>query len=104
MIVLRRRAPIRLQSQTVNGQTATYLTTQFPRQLGATNLTYILQVSTDLRNWIALCTAAGTNPAAGPGLISEQGTDYQRQVLARDTVPAEQSPTPRFVRFSLVWN
>jgi hypothetical protein len=96
--------PIQLQSQTVGNQRGTYLTVQFPRQLGATNLTYVLQVSTNLATWTPLYTAAGTNAATGPGLISEQGTGYQRQVLARDVVPVEQSPGPRFVRISLVWN
>lgn len=93
-----------LQSQTVGNQTGSYLTVQFPRQLGATNLTYILQSSTNLVDWTALCTVAGTNAPTGPGFISESGTAYQRQVLARDTVASESALTPRFVRFALLWN
>jgi hypothetical protein len=76
---------------------------QFPRQLGATNLTYILQVSTNLANWSAVCPAAGTNPPTGPGLISESGTAYQRQVSTRDLVAVEKSPSARFLRFTLSW-
>ena len=93
-----------LQAQTVGGENGTYLTVQFPRQLGATNLTYVLQASTNLANWTAVCTAAGTNPPTGPGFISESGTAYQRQVSARDIVPVEKAASPRFLRVSLSWN
>jgi hypothetical protein len=93
-----------MQTQTVNGQPVTYLTVQFLRQLGTSNLTYVVQGSTDLITWTDLCTAAGANPAGGPGFISESGTGYQRQVLARDVVAAEIAPGARFVRFKLVWN
>ncbi len=55
-------------------------------------------------NWSMLCTAASTNPPTGPGFISETGTAYQRTILARDTVSVEQATSPRFVRFTLVWN
>ena len=96
--------PFTLQTHNVNGTNGTYLTVQFPRQLGSTNLTYILQGSSNLVNWVALCTAAGTNPPSGPGFISETGTAYQRTILASDTVPVEQATGPRFVRFMLVWN
>ncbi len=94
----------RLQSQVLNGQPGTYLTVGFLHQLGATNLTYVLQGSSDLIAWSDLCTAAGTNAASGPGLISESGTGYQRQILACDTVPSESSAYARFVRFKLVWH
>jgi len=93
-----------LQTHNVNGTNESYLTVQFPRQLGSTNLTYSLQGSSDLANWTALCTAASTNPPSGPGFISETGTSYQRKILARDTVPVEQATGPRFVRFTLIWN
>ncbi len=94
----------RLQSLNVADTNGTYLTVQFPRQLGATNLTYMLQASTNLANWIALCTAAGTNAPTGPGFMSESGTAYRRQVSARDVVAVEQTPGPRFLRFALTWN
>jgi hypothetical protein len=93
-----------LQSWTVGQQTGTYLTVQFLRQLGQTNLTYVLEGSPDLVNWSPLCTAAGTNSPSGPGFISETGTSYQRQDIARDTVAVETATTPRFVRFKLIWN
>jgi hypothetical protein len=93
-----------LRSQIVNGQPGTYLIVQFTRQLGTSNLTYIVQGSPDMRSWTNLCTAAGANPPSGPGFISESGTSYKRQVLARDLVPCETAATPRFVRFKLVWN
>jgi hypothetical protein len=87
----------------VNGQPGTYLTVQFLHQLGATNLTYILQGSSDLTTWTDQCTAVGTNSPTGPGFLSESGTGYQRQILACDTVPVESMARARFVRFKLVW-
>jgi len=90
-----------LQRRTVHGVSGTYLTVQFPRQLGQTNLTYFLEATSDLVNWTAICTAAGSSPASGPGLISETGTAYLRQVLACDIAPVEISAAPRFVRFRL---
>jgi len=93
-----------LQHQSVNGVEGTYLTAQFPRQLGQSNLTCILEGSADLTHWSPLCTAAGTDPASGTGFLSETGTGYRRQVLACDTVARENAPTPRFVRFHLVLN
>jgi hypothetical protein len=93
-----------LVSQTNNGASGAFLTVQFPRQLGTTNLTYVLQGSSDLLSWTDLCTAAGTNPPSGPGFVSETGTAYKRQVVARDIVAAQTAARPRFVRFKLVWN
>jgi hypothetical protein len=80
------------------------LTVQFTRQLGQTNLTYVVEASADLLNWSPLCTAAGTNSPSGPGFISESGTSYQRQVVVHDTVVTETAITLRFVRFKLFWN
>jgi endoglucanase len=91
-----------LQSHTVNNMAGTYLTMEFPRQMGATNLTYVLEGSTDLSAWSAACTINGTNPPAGPGFISETGTGYLRQVRARDTASVETTPAARFVRIRLV--
>ena len=96
--------PFRLQYLSLGADSGTYLTVQFLRQMGATNLTYILQSSSDLTSWTAVCTVAGTNSPSGPGFVSQSGTGYQRQVLARDTVAVERATGPRFVRFRLVWN
>jgi hypothetical protein len=93
-----------LQSQIVNSQPGTYLTIQFLRQLGTSNLTYVVQGSADLITWSNLCTAAGTNLPTGPGFVSETGTGYQRQVLACDVVATENAANARFVRFKLIWN
>ena len=75
-----------------------------PRQLGSTNLTYVVQGSSNLVHWTALCTAPSTNPPGGPGFLFETGTAYQRKVGARDTVPVEQATSPRYVRFALIWH
>lgn len=92
-----------LQQHMVEGETGTYLTVLFRRQLGSTNLTYILEGSTNLLDWTPFCTAAGTGDPIGPGFISETGTGYERQVLARDTAPVESTLGARFVRFTMVW-
>jgi hypothetical protein len=94
----------KLAPQVLNGQPGTYLTVRFLRQLGATNLTYILEGSPDLITWSDLCTVAGTNAPGGPGFISESGTGYQRQIVACDTARSESSAMARFVRFKLVWH
>src|SRR5262252_1780223 len=62
-----------LQSHTVGGQPGRYLTVQFLRQLGNTNLTYVVQASPDLVTWSDVCTAAGTNRPSGVGFVSETG-------------------------------
>ena len=85
------------QPFTVGQQTGSYLTVQFLRQLGQSNLTYVVESSTDLKNWSPLCTAAGANAPGGPGFVSESGTGYQRQDVVRDTVAAESGATTRFV-------
>jgi hypothetical protein len=93
-----------LRPQIIGAQTNTFFTVQFPRQMGATNLTYVLQGSSDLTNWTDLCTVAGTNVPAGPGFISQIGTGTLRQVQARDIQAVESATTPRFFRFKLVVN
>jgi hypothetical protein len=93
-----------LVSQTNNGASGSFLTVQFTRQLGTTNLTYIVQGSSDLLSWTNLCMATGANPPSGPGFVSETGTSYKRQVVARDIVASDTATRPRFVRFKLVWN
>ena len=93
-----------LQSHIVGGQPGRYLTVQFLRQLGNTNLTYVVQSSSDLVTWTDVCTAAGTNRPSGSGFVSETGTSYQRQVVARDIIPVEQAAAARFARFKLIWN
>jgi hypothetical protein len=72
--------------------------------MGAANLTYVLEGSTNLLTWSPLCTITGTNPPGGPGFISETGTGYLRQVQARDIAAVETTPAARFVRFKLVQN
>lgn len=93
-----------MQSFTVDGQPGTYLAVQFLRQLGTSNLTYVVQGSSDLITWTDLCTATGSGAPSGPGFVSEAGTGYQRQVLARDTVARDAGSSARFVRFKLIWN
>ncbi|MFO1477330.1 MAG: glycoside hydrolase family 9 protein [Verrucomicrobiota bacterium] len=93
-----------LQPWASGPQTNTFLTVQFPRQLGQSNLTYVVEASEDLVTWSSLFSATGTNTPAGPGFVSESGTAYLRQETVHDTAAVETSIAPRFVRFRLVLN
>jgi hypothetical protein len=63
-----------------------------------------LQASGDLSSWTTLCVVTGTNMPSGPGYVSETGTAYLRQVLARDVVARETAPAARFIRLLLQLN
>ena len=93
-----------VQRHPFGGGQQRFLTIQFPRQLGATNLTYTVQGSSNLVHWTAVCTVSGTNTPVGPGFVSQSGTDYLRQVTARDIVPIESGASMRYIRFVLTLN
>ncbi|MBS0661576.1 MAG: glycoside hydrolase family 9 protein [Verrucomicrobia bacterium] len=87
-----------LASHNVGGTPQTFLTLTFPRQLGAGNLTYAVEVSGDLgASWTVVCTATGTANASGPGFVSEVNRGDVRIVTARDTV-AVTGAARRFLR------
>ncbi len=87
-----------VQNHTVSGTTNPYLTITFPRQLGAGNLAYVVESTGDLtQTWTTICTATGTLPASGPGLVSELNHGDVHLLTIRDTVPIS-SATRRFLR------
>ena len=75
-----------------------YLSITFNRSSLATDLTYTVQVSTDLVNWTNLTTSVAGAPASGPGFVQETGTAPNFTVEARDTT-AYNPRTPRQHRY-----
>ena len=62
-----------------------YLSITFNRSSLATDLTYTVQVSTDLVNWTNLASSVAGAPTSGPGFVQETGTAPNFIVEARDT-------------------
>ena len=88
-----------IAAQTVGGQTDNYLTLQFTRNIGNTDLTYDAQVSSDLVNWITIATSANGASPTGGGFVNET-TGSVRTVTVRDTVKSGTQPQ-RFMRVKL---
>ncbi|HSH95298.1 MAG TPA: hypothetical protein VK968_14235 [Roseimicrobium sp.] len=88
------------QTYNIGGQDRRFLTITFPRQLSTGDLTYVVQASGDLTNWIDVCTASGIAAPTGPGFVSQSGTGYLRTITARDTVEADK----RFLRIRVLKN
>ncbi len=89
----------KILSQTVGGQTDNYLTLQFTRNIGNTDLAYDAQVSPDLVNWITIATSANGGSPAGSGFVSETPGSV-RTVTVRDTVKSA-TQSQRFMRVKL---
>lgn len=74
------------------------LTITFRRDPSATDLTYRLQASPDLRAWTDLAVSTAGAPPAGPGFLDEAEIPGQppfRSVTVRDPAPGS---APRFIR------
>jgi hypothetical protein len=68
----------------------------------ATDLTYIVQGSSDLTNWSDLGTSSGGAVTTGLGFVAETGSAPNFTVEIRDTVPYDPSPmTKRFLRLKV---
>lgn len=80
-----------------------YLSMTFNRSSLATDLTYVVEGSSDLTNWTELGTSSGGGTTTGPGFVAETGSAPNFSVEVRDTVPADGNPlTRRFLRLKLV--
>ena len=74
-----------------------YLSMTFNRSSLATDITYIVQGSSDLVNWTALGTSSGGAVTTGPGFVAETGSAPTFSVEVRDTVPF--NPNGNVTRF-----
>ena len=80
-----------------------YLSMIFNRSSLATDLTYVVEGSSDLTNWTDLGTSSGGGTTTGPGFVGETGSAPNFAVEVRDTVPADSNPLiKRFLRLKLV--
>lgn len=75
-----------------------YLSIRFTRAPLATDITYIVEVSSDLATWTAVASAANGAALSGPGVVSDDGANSSAHTVeVRDTV--EQSASPGQRRF-----
>jgi hypothetical protein len=78
-----------------------YLSLTFTRSAVATDLTYIVQGSSDLASWSDLGTSSAGNSITGPGVVSETGSAPVFTDEVRDTVPYSQNGVTRFLRLKV---
>jgi hypothetical protein len=79
-----------------------YLSMKFNRSSLATDLTYVVQGSSDLINWDDLGTSSAGAATTGTGFVSETGSAPTFAVEVRDTVPYDPSMmTKRFIRLKI---
>ena len=79
-----------------------YLSMTFNRSSLATDLTYIVQGSSDLTNWTDLGTSNGGMATSGAGFIMETGSAPTFTVEVRDIVPYDPSAMgKRFIRLKI---
>ena len=79
-----------------------YLSMTFNRSVLATDITYIVQASSDLTNWTDLGTSAGGAVTSGTGFVAETGAAPMFNVEVRDTVPYDPNAmTKRFIRLKI---
>lgn len=82
-----------------------YLEIEFTRNTGRTDLTYTVQVSSDLVTWtpIARSASGGTTVGSGAHSVAETGTGAIKTVSVEDSQTAV-SGSPRFLRVTMVRN
>jgi hypothetical protein len=79
-----------------------YLSMTFNRSSLATDLTYIVQASSDLATWKDLGTSAAGAVTSGPGFVAETGSAPTFNVEVRDTVPYDPNAmAKRFIRLKI---
>jgi Metallo-peptidase family M12B Reprolysin-like len=76
-----------------------YVYITFPRSSVATDLTYIVEASTDLQTWTNIASSSGGAVTSGPGFVGETGAAPTFTVEVRDIVPVDPVNGPkRFLR------
>lgn len=80
-----------------------YLSIRFTRVPLATDITYVVEGSSDLASWTAVATGTGGAALGGPGVVSDDGsTTAAHTVEVRDTVsPGSDSASRRFLRLRI---
>lgn len=79
-----------------------YLSMTFHRSALATDLTYIVQASSDLTNWTNLGSSSAGAVTSGTGFVAETGAAPTFNVEVRDTIPYDpNSMTKRFIRLKI---
>jgi hypothetical protein len=79
-----------------------YLSMTFTRSSLATDLTYIVQASSDLTNWTDLGTSAAGGMTSGAGFVGETGSAPMFGVEVKDTVPYDPNAmVKRFMRLKI---
>lgn len=79
-----------------------YLSMTFTRSSVATDLTYTVQVSSDLIGWSDLGSSVGGSATSGVGFVSETGPAPNFAVEVRDTVPVSgDSGQKRYMRLKV---
>jgi subtilisin-like proprotein convertase family protein len=79
-----------------------YLSMTFHRSSLATDLTYIVQASSDLTSWTDLGTSPAGAITSGPGFISETGAAPTFNVEVRDILPYDPNAmAKRFIRLKI---
>ncbi len=71
----------------------------FTRSSLATDLTYIVEESSDLENWSAVATSSGGAATSGSGFVGETQTGTTFLVEARSTFPVNSADNGRLVNF-----
>ncbi len=77
-----------------------YLSLTFTRSAFATDLTYLVEASSDLEAWTEIARSAGGAATTGPGFVSESGSGSAISVEVRDTVPMS-GTAARFMRVKI---
>ena len=79
-----------------------YLSMTFNRSSLATDITYIVQGSSDLVSWTDLGTSTAGGVTTGSGFVGEAGSAPAFNVEVRDTVPYDGNPaTKRYLRLKI---
>lgn len=78
-----------------------YLSLTFTQSAFATDLTYAVEASADLRTWTNIATSSGGALTTGPGFVSESGSGSAISVEVRDNVPMSGGTAGRFLRVKI---
>ncbi len=75
-----------------------YLSMTFTRSAVASDITYLVEGSSDLINWAPLASSSNGAATSGPGFIAETGVAPNFTAEVRDTVPIDSATSSRFLR------